>query len=56
MFRKGCSRRVHHIETTTSILGEIEASKAPRMNRKMARPVNEVKADMMHKLDPQPKN
>lgn len=56
LFLKGCSRRVHHIDTTTSILGEIDASKAPRMNRKIARPVKEVKADMMHKLEPQPKN
>jgi len=36
--------------------GEILASKAPRMNRKMARPVKDVKADMIQRLEPHPKN
>lgn len=54
--RSGCSRLVHHMDTTTSILGEMEASNAPRINRKIARPVKEVKADMIQRLDPQPKN
>lgn len=44
------------MDTTTSILGEIEASNAPSMKRKIARPVKEVNADMMHRLEPQPKN
>lgn len=44
------------METTTSILGEMEDSKAPRMNRNIAKPVNEVNADMIHKLEPHPKN
>jgi hypothetical protein len=56
LFRRGCSRLVHHIETTTSILGEILASNAPMMNLKIAIPVKEVKADMMHTLEPHPKN
>ena len=36
--------------------GEILASKAPRINRKIAIPVKEVKADIMHRLAPHPKN
>jgi len=36
--------------------GEILASKAPRMNRKIAIPVKEVNADMIQRLAPHPKN
>jgi hypothetical protein len=38
------------------IEGEILASKAPRINRKIAIPVKEVKADMIQRLEPHPKN
>lgn len=38
------------------MLGEILASKAPRIKRKIAIPVKEVKADMIQRLAPQPKN
>jgi hypothetical protein len=34
----------------------MDASKAPRMNLKMAIPVKEVKADMIQRLAPHPKN
>ena len=38
LFLRGCSRLVHHIDTTTSMVGLILASNAPRMNRKTASP------------------
>jgi hypothetical protein len=38
------------------IEGLMDASKAPRMNLKMAIPVKEVKADMIQRLAPHPKN
>lgn len=55
LFLSGCSRRVHHIETTTSIDGAIEASKAPRMNRKTARPAKFLNAARMQHETPQPR-
>lgn len=54
-FRRGCSRRVHHIDTIINILGEMDASKAPRMNRKTSNPAPEVKAVQIMQLMPHPK-
>jgi hypothetical protein len=47
LFLSGCSRRVHHMATTTSMEGAMEASKAPMMNRNTAIPAKLRKADMM---------
>jgi len=55
LFRKGCSRRVHHIETMINIEGEIEASQAPRMNRNTSKGAKEVKAAQIMHDAPQPK-
>ena len=45
-----------HGTINVRILGDILASKAPRIKRKMAIPVKEVKADMIQRLAPHPKN
>jgi len=47
LFLSGCSRRVHHIATTTNMDGAMEASKAPMMNRKTAIAAKLLKEDMM---------
>jgi hypothetical protein len=51
LFRRGCSRRVHHIDTMIIIVGLIEASNAPRIKRKTMSPANPLKAaQIMHEM------
>ena len=55
LFRRGCSRRVHHMDTMINIEGEMDASHAPRTNRKTSKGANEVKAAQIMHDAPQPK-